>query len=72
MLYCDPLWVAGLLPAVRLTGFDDVRTLLNSSHSYREHFAPAYVAKLGRGRLMAAPAWSVEQLDDGGILYILG
>lgn len=54
------------------TGFDDVE-LVQVPHIYwANYFGPAHVAKLGRERLMAAPAWSVEQLDDGGILYVLG
>ncbi len=31
-------------------------------------FGPEYVAKLGRERLLSAPAWQVKELDDGGIL----
>lgn len=34
-------------------------------------FGPAYVEKFGRQFLMAAPGWKKEELDDGGILYVV-
>ncbi len=33
-------------------------------------FGPAYVQHYGRDFLLAAPGWEIEQLDDGGILYV--
>jgi hypothetical protein len=34
-------------------------------------FSPAYVEQLGRDRLMNAPGWKKESLNDGGLLYVL-
>jgi hypothetical protein len=33
-------------------------------------FGPEYVQKIGRERLLSAPAWKVKELDDGGILIV--
>jgi hypothetical protein len=33
-------------------------------------FGPEYAAKLGRERLLSAPAWQVRELDDGGVLVV--
>ncbi|HEU5376200.1 MAG TPA: hypothetical protein VFV38_12215 [Ktedonobacteraceae bacterium] len=33
-------------------------------------FGPGLVARIGRERLLNAPAWKVEELDDGAILLI--
>jgi hypothetical protein len=33
-------------------------------------FGPELVARIGRERLLNAPAWKVEELDDGAILFI--
>lgn len=32
------------------------------------YYGPEFVAKLGRERLLSAPAWRVKPLDDGGIM----
>lgn len=34
-------------------------------------FSPAYVGKIGRDRILSAPAWAIEELVDGGFLYVL-
>ncbi len=34
-------------------------------------FSPAFVQKIGREKLLSAPAWKVEELNDGGILLVL-
>lgn len=34
-------------------------------------FNPAFVSKLGKDFLKQAPGWTCEELDDGGILYVL-
>jgi hypothetical protein len=34
-------------------------------------YGPAYVAKYGRKFFMEAPGWKKEQLDDGGVLYVV-
>ncbi len=33
-------------------------------------FGPEYVTRLGRERLLSAPAWQVKELDDGSILIV--
>jgi hypothetical protein len=33
-------------------------------------FGPEYVERYGRDFLLNAPGWKVEELDDGGILYV--
>jgi hypothetical protein len=34
-------------------------------------YSPAYVAKHGRKFLLGAPGWKNQELDDGGILYVV-
>jgi hypothetical protein len=34
-------------------------------------FSLAYVEKIGRDKILSAPAWSIEELADGGLLYVL-
>ncbi len=34
-------------------------------------FGPPYVEKYGLDFLLGAPGWRVEQLPDGGVLYVL-
>jgi hypothetical protein len=34
-------------------------------------FGPPYVEKFGRKFLLGAPGWKKEELDDGGILYVV-
>ncbi len=34
-------------------------------------FGPPYVERYGRDFLLGAPGWRVEELSDGGILYVL-
>ncbi|MBI4317573.1 MAG: hypothetical protein HY675_03705 [Chloroflexi bacterium] len=34
-------------------------------------FGPPYVEKYGRDFLLGAPGWRVEELSDGGILYVI-
>ncbi len=33
-------------------------------------FGPEYVQKVGRDRLLSAPAWRVKPFDDGGVLLV--
>ena len=35
-------------------------------------FGPKLVKKIGREKLLSAPSWKTEELEDGGILLILG
>lgn len=54
------------------TGFDDVEHLDIPHVYWANYFGPDYVSKFGRDHFVSAPAWAIEPLDDGGILYILG
>lgn len=60
---------------------DEVGTRLHSTRDisarkleyifWANFFGPAYVERYGRDFLLGAPGWRVEELDDGGILYVL-
>lgn len=50
---------------------EDVDNLLIPHVYWANFFSPAYVHKYGESFLMDAPGWSKEQLEDGGILYVL-
>lgn len=50
---------------------EDVDKLLLPHIYWANFFGPEYVEKLGRECLMNAPGWRIEELDDGGILYVL-
>jgi hypothetical protein len=53
------------------TKYEDVRSL-DIPHFYWANFlGPAYVRRLGRSVILSAPSWSVEELGDGGLLYVL-
>lgn len=53
-------------------GIDRAISLSEEFHYLYETniFGPELVAKIGRERLLSAPAWKVEELDDGAILLI--
>lgn len=45
---------------------------LHLPHIYwANFFGPEYVEKLDRKFLVNAPGWKIEELEDGGILYVL-
>ena len=50
------------------------RSIKNSDLKYifwANFYGPAYVEKYGRKFLLGAPGWKKEELDDGGILYVV-
>lgn len=53
------------------TSFDEVESLELPHLYWANFFSPAYVEKIGRNRILTAPAWSIEELADGGLLYVL-
>lgn len=53
------------------TFFDDVESLSMPHLYWANFFSAAYVEKIGRNHILTAPAWSIEELTDGGLLYIL-
>jgi len=53
------------------TWFDDLEKLRIPHIYWANYFGPAYLAGIGRVRVMRAPAWRLEPLDDGGLLYVL-
>jgi hypothetical protein len=53
------------------TWYDDVQTLAVPHLYWANFFSPPYVARIGREKIMSAPAWSIEELPDGGLLYVL-
>lgn len=54
------------------TWYDDIEELKIPHIYWANFFSPAYVRKYGREKLLTGPAWLVEELGDGGILYVLG
>jgi hypothetical protein len=54
------------------TSHEDIESLALPHLYWANFFGPAYVEKLGRSRIMSAPAWQIQELGDGGILYVLG
>lgn len=50
---------------------DDIENLRLPHIYWANFFGPEYVDKLGKDFLINAPGWKVEELDDGGILYVL-
>ena len=53
------------------TTHDDVESLSLRHLYWANFFSPKFVKKLGRKKLLNAPAWKVEELTDGGIFYLL-
>lgn len=53
------------------TWYDDVSRLAVPHVYWANFFGRSYVAKFGRERMLRAPVWSIEELNDGGLLYIL-
>jgi hypothetical protein len=54
------------------TTHEDIESLSLRLLYWANFFGPKFVQKLGRDKIMNAPAWKVEELIDGGILYLLG
>lgn len=53
------------------TMWEDVEQLGLPHIYWANFFGPAYVEKLGKDILMQAPGWKVEELNDGGLVYVL-
>jgi hypothetical protein len=54
-----------------LTTHEDVESLSLPRLYWANFFGPLYVEKIGRDKLLNAPAWKIEELVDSGILYVL-
>lgn len=48
-----------------------VRDLEGTYLFWANFFGPPYVERYGRDFLLAAPGWRKEELEDGGILYVV-
>jgi hypothetical protein len=53
------------------TTHEDLRALNLPTLYWANFFGPEYVDKIGKSKILGAPAWKIEQLDEGGILYVL-
>lgn len=53
------------------TTWEDVEELKLPHLYWANFFGPAYVEKVGKEFLKQAPGWKCEELDDGGLLYVL-
>lgn len=53
------------------TTHEDIEALELPVVYWANFFGPAYVDKIGRDKILTAPAWAIEELSDGGILYVL-
>ncbi|MBI2942523.1 MAG: hypothetical protein HYY04_19000 [Chloroflexi bacterium] len=49
----------------------DIESLELPALYWANFFGPCYVAKFGREHILRAPAWRIEALPDGGLLYVL-
>ncbi len=54
------------------TTHPDIEGLQLPALYWANFFGPSYVKKLTRDRILNAPAWAIEELVDGGLLYLLG
>lgn len=55
----------------RLPKEEDVAARKLKYTFWANFFGPPYVERYGRDFLLGAPGWRVEELSDGGILYVL-
>jgi hypothetical protein len=53
------------------TTHEDIESFNLRMLYWANFFGPKFVQKLGRDRILNAPAWRIEELVDGGILYLL-
>lgn len=53
------------------TWYDDINTLKIPHIYWANFFSPPFVKKYGKEKLLSGPAWLVEELKDGGILYVI-
>lgn len=53
------------------TTHEDIESI-NLTHLYwANFFGPRYMECIGRDKILNAPAWDIEELSDGGLLYLL-
>lgn len=53
------------------TTHEDIEDLKLPALYWANFFGPAYMNKIGRDKILSAPAWTIEELSDGGVLYVL-
>lgn len=53
------------------TSYEDIELLELPILYWANFFSPIYVSKIGRSKILTAPAHNVEELPDGGFLYVL-
>lgn len=53
------------------TTHEDVELVNLPALYWANFFGPRFVDKLGKQKLESAPGWKLEQLSDGGYLYVL-
>lgn len=53
------------------TTHEDIEALRLPVIYWANFFGPAYVNRIGRDHILQAPAWAIEELSDGGLLYVL-
>jgi len=53
------------------TTHEDIEALQLPVIYWANFFGPAYVDKIGRDKILSAPVWRIEELPDGGLLYVL-
>jgi hypothetical protein len=53
------------------TKHEDIENLRLPALYWVNFFGPPYVRQLGREKILKAPAWQIEELPDGGLLYVL-
>ena len=53
------------------TTYEDIESLELPTLYWANFFGPEYVSKIGREKIISAPAWVIEKLSNGGLLYVL-
>lgn len=61
-----------LLNGWRIPAYASIGALELQCLFWANFLGPKFVRKLGREKILNAPAWKVSDLDDGGLLYRLG
>lgn len=61
-----------LLDGWRIPTYASIGALELQCLFWANFLGPKFVRKLGREKILNAPAWKVSDLDDGGLLYRLG
>ena len=72
----DPLYAFGGIeqnenPKQLLPPLDQLKRGELNSLFWLNVFSPAAVERLGRNRVLSAPAWKVEELDDGRVMLVV-